>query len=145
MKPAWALTGALGALWSCSPPATPPSTAPSPAAAAARAVTLAATPETFDFGRVLPGRTLQKEFRLRNLGPRPLQIVAVSTDCGCMVAGDYDKELPPGGSTALKVELTTPAQPGRLVRTVVVRTATPDASALALTVAATVVAVPPPS
>jgi hypothetical protein len=132
----------LGAGFACSPP---PPGAQSPAPAAPRALTLAATPEGFDFGRVLPGRTLQKEFRLRNLGARPLHIVEVSTDCGCMVTGEYAREIPPGGSTALTVTLTTPSRPGRLERMVVVRTAAPDAAALALRMAATVVAATPAS
>jgi hypothetical protein len=124
----------------CSPPPPQASTAPVPATTAL----LAAAPAAFDFGRVLPGRTLLKEFRLSNLGAQPLVIESVTTDCGCMVAGEYDRRLAPGASTSLRVQLTTPAQPGRLVRTVVVRTASP-AGMTALTVAATVVAASPPS
>jgi hypothetical protein len=55
------------------------------------------------------------------------------------VTGDYARRLAPGASTVLTVVLTTPPQPGRLVRSVVVRTASP-AGSLALSVAATVVA-----
>jgi hypothetical protein len=142
LRPAWAPAAALLVLTACTPPA-PPAASPS-AAAPAVVSTLSAEPSAFDFGRVLPGRTLQKEFRLRNLGAHPLVIESVTTDCGCMVTGEYARELAPGGSTALTVALTTPTQPGRLVRSVVVRTATPPGT-LALTVAATVVAATPAS
>ncbi len=102
-------------------------------------------PAAFDFGRVLPGRSVQKEFRLRNLGRDALPIDSVTTDCGCMVVGEYARVLPPGASTGLTVMLTTPPQPGPLLRTLVVRTGGAHPASVALHVRATVVEEKPPA
>jgi hypothetical protein len=115
-----AAAGALALLAACT--AAPPGAAPASPPAATVAAPLSAEPAGFDFGRVLPGREVQKEFRLRNLSGQPVVIENVATDCGCMVVGEYAKELPAGGSTPLTVLLHTPPQPGLVQRTVVVRT-----------------------
>lgn len=120
---------------SCGAP--PPPAAPPPAASRPRLPALAVEPPAFDFGRLLPGRTVRKEFRLRNLGPSEVAIESVTTDCGCVVAGEYARRLPPGGATALAVMLQAPDKPGRVERAVVVRAA---GETLALKLRATVVA-----
>jgi hypothetical protein len=117
-----AAAGALALQVACTagaPPAGGAAASPPPAAVSAP---LVAEPAGFDFGRVLPAHSVQKEFRLRNLGRQPVVIENVATDCGCMVVGEYAKELPAGGSTPLTVLLHTPPQPGLVQRTVVVRT-----------------------
>ena len=130
---------ALGALLAggCAAPASSP--APPSGSAAPAAVAVAFEPAAFDFGRVLPDRALQKDFRLRNLGRDPVAIDAVTTDCGCLVVGSYARQLAPGASTVLTVQLQTPAQPGPLVRNVLVKTAAPNRASLQLQVRATVV------
>jgi hypothetical protein len=140
---AWAALGALLA-GGCGGPAAAPSPAPSGATAPA-ASAVAFEPASFDFGRVLPDRSLQKDFRLRNLGRAPVAIDAVTTDCGCLVVGAYARQLAPGASTVLTVQLQTPAQPGTLVRNVVVKTAAPNPTSLQLTLRATVVGDPKPA
>ena len=45
-------------------------------------------PEAFDFGKALPGKTLRKEFTLRNFGDAELVIEGVTTTCGCTAAAD---------------------------------------------------------
>jgi hypothetical protein len=120
----------------CGAPATPPR--PASSAAAGPAV-LVAEPPTFDFGRVLPDRAVRKEFRLKNLGRDVVSIESVATDCGCMVVGEYARQLAPGASTGLTVQLHTPPQPGTLVRTLVVKTAGAQPTLLELRVRATVV------
>ena len=66
---------------------------------------IAVEPAAFDFGKVQPEKTLEKEFVLRNLGDADLVIENVSTTCGCTVAGGYSKVVKPGGSTPLRVTL----------------------------------------
>jgi len=131
--------GLLLLLAACGPAAAPPPSA-APASARPLASVLAAEPEEFDFGRVLPGRPLQKQFTLRNLGRAPLTIASVTTDCGCLVVGDYARQLGPGAATTLTLVLHTPEQPGRVLRNVVVRTAAPHEESLGLRLRATVVA-----
>lgn len=115
----------------------PPPPAAPPARSGPRLPALAAEPPGFDFGRLLPGRTVRKEFRLRNLGPSALAIESVTTDCGCVVTGGYARHLPPGGATALTVMLEAPGRPGLVERAVVVRS---GGETLALKLRATVVA-----
>jgi hypothetical protein len=117
----------------------PPAPAPSPSAAASAAASLAVEPASFDFGRVLPGRTLHKEFQLRNLGRQAVAIESVTTDCGCMVVGEYARELAAGAATKLTVQLQTPEQPGTVVRSLVVRTGGASPASVELRVRATVV------
>jgi hypothetical protein len=131
-----AAAAALAAQVACTAPAVQPGTGAPGAAPPAAAAPLVAEPPGFDFGRVLPDRSVQKEFRLRNLGQQALVIENVATDCGCMVVGEYARELPAGGTTQLTVLLNTPPQPGVVQRTVVVRTA---AGSLPVPIRATVV------
>lgn len=101
--------------------------APAAGSGAAAPAALAVEPAGFDFGRVLAGRRVQKRFSLRNLGRETLALEVMS-DCGCIIAGEYARQLPPGASTALTVVLETPRQPGPVRRTVIVRTSNPDGS-----------------
>jgi hypothetical protein len=95
-------------------------------------------PESFDFGKALPGKVLRKEFALRNFGDAPLLIEGVSTTCGCTAALADERQLPPGGSTALRVSLETRKYSGRVERQVLVRSNDPKAPLLTVTVSATV-------
>jgi hypothetical protein len=95
-------------------------------------------PESFDFGKALPGKVLRKEFALRNFGDAPLLIEGVSTTCGCTAALADERRVPPGGSTALRVSLETRKYSGRVERQVLVRSNDPKAPLLTVTVSATV-------
>ena len=70
-----------------------------------KAPRISVEPEAFDFGKALPGKTLRKEFTLRNFGDALLVIENVSTTCGCTAALASDKQVEPGGSTLLRVTL----------------------------------------
>ena len=50
------------------------------------------SPPSFDFGKVLPDKTLQKSSSIRNFGSADLVIESVSTTCGCTVALDGLRE-----------------------------------------------------
>jgi len=95
-------------------------------------------PLAFDFGRTLPGRTLRKEFTLRNLGDRDLVIEGVSTTCGCTAAVAGEKTIPPGRSTPLAVTLQTRDYRGRVERKVLVRSNDAKTPLLEIAVQATV-------
>jgi hypothetical protein len=95
-------------------------------------------PESFDFGRTLPGRTLRKEFTLRNAGDAELVIDGVTTTCGCTAAIAGAKRLPPGRSTPLSVTLETRDSRGRVERRVLVRSNDPKTPLVEVKVEATV-------
>jgi len=97
-------------------------------------------PESFDFGKVLPGRTLRKDFRLRNLGNDVLVIERVSKSCGCTEATTDASTLEPGESTPLRVTVETRSASGRVQHEVLVRSNDPVSPALEIRLSATVVA-----
>jgi hypothetical protein len=82
-------------------------------------------PESFDFGEALQESTLEKEFRLTNQGAGELLIHKIVTSCGCTAAEGYDRVVPPGGSTMLRVSVSTRRDRGRVVRRVLIRSNDP--------------------
>jgi hypothetical protein len=99
-------------------------------------------PQSFDFGRALPGKTLEKQFSLRNFGEADLVVERITTTCGCTAAllDDAHKVLKPGQSAQLRVRLETRDYSGKLVRSVLVRSNDPERSVLEVKVEATVTA-----
>ncbi len=96
-------------------------------------------PASFDFGRALPSRTLQKEFSLRNVGDEDLVIERVTTTCRCTGAIAGETTLKPGRRTTLTVKLQTNQNDrGRLERSVLVISNDPKAPSLEVRVSATV-------
>jgi len=108
--------------------------------AAAKGPRISVEPESFDFGRTVQNKTLEKEFTIRNFGTEDLVIENVSTSCGCTVASGYAKTIKPGGKTPLTVKLETRAYTGHLTRSVMVRSNDPATNLVELKVEATVVA-----
>ncbi len=105
---------------------------------AAKAPRIRVEPEAFEFGKTLPGKTLRKEFTLRNFGEAELVIERVSTTCGCTAAITANTRLEPGGSTQLSVTLETRSYSGKLERQVLVRSNDPKTPLLTVRVSATV-------
>ncbi len=113
-----------------------------PKAAAAKGPRLSVEPASFDFGKAVQNKTLQKEFSIRNFGGSDLVIENVSTTCGCTAALLSDKVVKPGGSTPLRVSLETRNYSGKMERTVIIRSNDPEASTTEVKVSVTVVAEP---
>ena len=95
-------------------------------------------PESFDFGNVLPDKTLRKEFTIRNFGNAPLELENVSTTCGCTAAIAGTKRIEPGGSTPLRVTFQTRRFSGKVERRVLVRSNDPKTPLLEVKLGATV-------
>lgn len=95
-------------------------------AAAKAAPRIAVEPAAFDFGKAQQEKTLEKEFRIRNLGGADLVIEDVVTTCGCTVADGYSKVVKPGASTPLRVKLETRNSFGKLARSVLVKSNDPS-------------------
>lgn len=97
-------------------------------------------PARFDFGRALPGKRLTKEFSLRNMGSGPLLIEKLQSSCACtaFLLDEKDRTLAPGRAAPLRVTLTTPTRPGRVVETVSVTSNDPERGVVEITIEATV-------
>ena len=95
-------------------------------------------PESFDFGKAQPGKTLRKDFTIRNFGDAELVIENVSTTCGCTAALSEQSRVEPGGRTALRVTLETRSYSGKVERQVLVRSNDPKTPLLQVRVSATV-------
>jgi hypothetical protein len=103
-----------------------------------KAPRIAVEPMTHDFGTLLPMRTVQKEFTIRNVGKKDLVILGVSTTCGCTVAEMETKVIKPGHTTPLKVNLETRGAKGRMSRSVLVRSNDPVRAVVEVKIHATV-------
>jgi hypothetical protein len=64
--------------------------------------------------------TLSHEFALTNVSNEPVTIIKIHSTCGCIVADGYDSELPPGGSTKIRVEMQLPTVPQRFHKSLAV-------------------------
>jgi hypothetical protein len=113
--------------------------AASPAPASPR---IGIEPAAFDFGNVLAGGTVDKEFVIRNFGAADLTLASVTTTCGCTVAEGYAKTIRPGASTPLRVSLSVGGRPGRLQKSVLVKSNDPAKPNLEIKVEANVQARP---
>jgi hypothetical protein len=97
-------------------------------------------PASFDFGPALPGKTLHKEFLIRNHGNEDLVIEGVSTTCGCTAALADRQKVRPGASTALRVSLETRDYSGPLQRLVLIRSNDPTRASYEVKLQVTVTA-----
>jgi hypothetical protein len=119
-----------------------PSDEPSQPAAPAHGPRIAVEPASFDFGKALPQKALVREFSIRNFGDEDLVIESVTSSCGCTAAllDPARKVLRAGGSAPLRVTLTTSGSPGRMSKSVLVRSNDPSRPAFEVKLQATVVA-----
>jgi hypothetical protein len=101
---------------------------------------LTVEPPSFDFGKAIQNKTLQKEFSIKNHGDADLVLDSVSTSCGCTVAEGYSKVVKPGASTRLLVSLQTRTSMGKLQKSVLIKTNDPTKSLYELKLEATVAA-----
>jgi Protein of unknown function (DUF1573) len=116
----------------------PETPVPPPPAAAAPAPRIAVEPASFDFGRVVPQRTLHRQFSIRNFGSADLDVERVSTTCGCTAALLDNKVVKPGGSAALRVSFETRNYSGKVTRSVLIKSNDPTRPTVELKIEATV-------
>jgi hypothetical protein len=108
-------------------------------AAPAKGPRIRIEPASFDFGKAVQNKTLQKEFSIRNFGATDLVIENVSTTCGCTAALLADKVVKPGSTTPLRVSLETRTYTGKVERTVLIRSNDPETTLAEVKIAVTVV------
>jgi hypothetical protein len=79
----------------------------------------------YDLGNVTEGKKVDLHVRLKNSGAKVLNIEKIKSSCGCTATMLSKKELKPGESTNLKIELDTTGRKGRLSRTVTIHSNDP--------------------
>ena len=68
---------------------------------------VARVPEAdFDFGIGVEGQRVEHDYRIVNAGTQPLKLKVGGTSCSCTAALLGTAEVPPGGSTTVKLRLT---------------------------------------
>ena len=90
-----------------------------------------------DMGTVAQGAVVDITFAITNEGTEPLQIKAVRPTCGCTVA-DYDKEVPAGGTGAVKAKLDTKDFSGPISKSILIMTNDPTEPTLSVVIKANV-------
>src|SRR5690606_33503406 len=70
--------------------------------------------DTFDFGTIPNDKPTTKEMPVRNVGNAPLELLNVSSSCGCAVAElkPEDKTVPPGGQVPIRITFSPNRIPG---------------------------------
>jgi hypothetical protein len=94
--------------------------------------------DTWDFGRVKQGETLNHEFVFRNSGKAVLNINNVETSCGCTAALVTENKLEPGKQGRLKVSFSTTGYGGQVTKYVYLDSDDPDQPRIQLTITAEV-------
>ncbi len=70
------------------------------------------TPQSYDFGEVSYGNTVEHTFKIKNSGEEPLEIKRVATSCGCTTAKVGQDIIGPGEESDLRVVYDTDAMTG---------------------------------
>jgi Protein of unknown function (DUF1573) len=71
-----------------------------------------------DFGTVNEGDVVERSFRFKNVGNKPLIIAEATASCGCTVPQKPDAPIPPGGIDSIKVKFNSDKKPGQASKTV---------------------------
>ena len=100
--------------------------------------------DTWDFGRVKQGDTLNHEFVFRNAGEAVLNVKNVETSCGCTAALVTENKLAPGKQGRVKVSFSTAGYGGQVTKYVFLDSDDPDQPRLQLQVKADVETPPQP-
>jgi len=70
--------------------------------------------DTYDYGKVLYGKTVTEEFVFTNTGDSTLVVEKIETGCGCTKGVENSSEVPPNGKSKIRVVFdSTGLRPGR--------------------------------
>jgi len=83
-------------------------------------------PDEFDFGKIVEGTVVNKEFKITNKGNDVLKIEKVRASCGCTAASPKKNELKPGESTTIDVAFNSANRAGKQKKHVYVFSNDPD-------------------
>lgn len=104
------------------------------------------SPSSYDFGTVIYGDVVKHTFTIGNIGSEPLEILRLSTSCGCTKAqvAEQDKIIAPGNSVSMLVSFDPAVHEsdedlGDVTRVVYIKTNDPDDPETEVTISALVI------
>lgn len=74
----------------------------------------------YDFGKIPSGQIVNHEFGIENRGQTDLQILRVSTSCGCTVAQSMPQQIKPGETGRISVRFDSRGRVGKQDKAVTV-------------------------
>jgi hypothetical protein len=93
----------------------------------------------FDFGRIIGGQVVSNTFVFTNIGGQLLEIKDVRSSCGCLPAGKWTRQIEPGKSGVIPLELhTASVKTGPVIKEVTVSFSDTNQSPAILQIKATV-------
>jgi len=78
--------------------------------------------EEWNFGEVWQGQPLKGEITITNVGDAPLEILDITTSCGCTLATRPKSPLAPGESSVMTIGYASENRPGRAQHSVTIKT-----------------------
>lgn len=75
---------------------------------------------SFDFDKAIGGSAVRHDFYFTNTGNATLRIVSVNTSCGCTTAGEWTREVAPGGSGKIPLQFNSGNFSGPVTKTATV-------------------------
>ena len=103
-------------------------------------------PDNYDLGTVIYGDVPERIFKVSNLGTEPLEILKLSTSCGCTKASiaEDDKIISPGNSIDMLVTFDPAVHKdnsdlGELIRVIYVKTNDPNNPEIEVEITANVI------
>lgn len=107
------------------------------------------TSDQIDFGDVIMGEEVSQQVSLTNNGGEPLEILSISTSCGCTTASINQMIIPPGETATLLIEFDSGAHGIEdlvpLFRQVFIATNDPQQPEVVIDITANVVSITPES
>jgi len=71
-----------------------------------------------NFGRKRAGDDVFYDFKFKNTGTGPLELIRVKPSCGCTTADEFDKIVPPGETGTIPIKLATARAGGKITKTI---------------------------
>lgn len=81
---------------------------------------IAFSESSFDFGKVKNTDTLKHDFVVTNTGNATLEITAVQPGCGCTMAGQWDRQIAPGQTGKIPIQLSVANFNGKIAKSITV-------------------------
>ena len=87
---------------------------------------------SFEFDKVIGGQPVRHDFFFTNTGSATLRIVSVNTSCGCTTAGEWTREVAPGGSGKIPLQFNSGNFSGPITKTATVTSTDPATPSVSL-------------